>query len=160
MLVIDQQVTYKTLQKTKDKKYLEKRPKSKNSFREVLMPSHVIDRIAPLVKSNSPGFVFGGAKPLTPSNLARKFDHYINLANKKLIQDGKSSLPRITPHDLRHSHVSFIINKTKDGDLTKLYAIADRIGDTVDQVLKTYGHLFKSAQNTLINEIERVISTD
>ena len=37
--------------------------------------------------------------------------------------------------------VAFMISKSHDR-LTTLYDIAARIGDTVEQVMKTYGHLF------------------
>lgn len=151
--VIEQQTSYKTRKKSKDVKYVEKAPKSKNSYRDILMPMQIMHRLQKhIIDNNVIGFVFGNTAPIAPETLRRKFKHYINIASKH------KPLTTITPHDLRHSHVSFIINETDGGDLTKLYAIADRIGDNVDQVLKTYGHLFKSSQLNLVNEIENRIS--
>ncbi len=58
-------------------------------------------------------------------------------------------LPDINMHDLRHSHVSLLINEGAN-----VQAIADRIGDTVNQVLKTYAHLFEKTEDELIEIID------
>lgn len=58
-------------------------------------------------------------------------------------------LNKITIHGLRHSHVSLLINNGAN-----IKAIADRIGDTVEQVLKTYAHLFHETENELVEIIE------
>lgn len=52
-------------------------------------------------------------------------------------------------HDFRHSHVSLLINEGAN-----VQAIADRIGDTVHQVLKTYAHLFEKIEDKLIEIID------
>lgn len=58
-------------------------------------------------------------------------------------------LPDINMHDLRHSHMSLFINEGAN-----VQAIADRIGDTVNQVLKTYAHLFEKTEDELIEIID------
>lgn len=58
-------------------------------------------------------------------------------------------LPDINMHDLRHSHVSLLINEGAN-----VQAITDRIGDTVNQVLKTYAHLFEKTEDELIEIID------
>lgn len=58
-------------------------------------------------------------------------------------------LPDINLHDLRHSHVSLLINEGAN-----VQAIADRIGDTVSQVLKTYAHLFEKTEDELITILD------
>lgn len=62
-------------------------------------------------------------------------------------------LPDLSLHDLRHSLVSLLINKG-----VNIKAIADYIGDTVDQVLKTYAHLFDKTEEELINAIDIALS--
>lgn len=57
----------------------------------------------------------------------------------------KEGLPIITIHGLRHSHVSYLISKGLSP-----YEIADRIGDTVEMVLKVYGHLFPNPQKNIV----------
>ncbi len=74
---------------------------------------------------------------LAPSTLTRKKDQYFE----------KAGIPRITIHDFRHSHVSYLINcddKFRDFDIAK------RIGDTVQEINETYGHLILERQNTMV----------
>lgn len=61
----------------------------------------------------------------------------------------RSGVKDIRIHDLRHSHVSLLINKGLN-QLATLYIIAARLGDTVDMILKTYGHLFPNNQTEII----------
>lgn len=53
----------------------------------------------------------------------------------------KAEIPFIRIHDMRHSHVSLLINMGFSPHL-----IAERIGDTVQMVNSTYGHLYPSKQ--------------
>lgn len=62
------------------------------------------------------------------------------------------NLPDIKIHDLRHSHISLLINEGAN-----VQAIADRIGDTVSQVLKTYAHLFEKTENELIDILDEAL---
>lgn len=83
-------------------------------------------------------FFFGGDKPLPLSTLTRTFEKACKKADLSLI--------RI--HDLRHSFVSLLIHKGAN-----MMVVADLIGDTVEQVMKTYGHLY---QDDKINVISRL----
>lgn len=83
-------------------------------------------------------FVFGGEKPVSYETLRRKFAEYTQKAGVKPI--------RI--HDLRHSFVSMCIH------LGANYAVvADLIGDTVEQVMKTYGHMYETDKERIIDLI-------
>lgn len=62
------------------------------------------------------------------------------------------NLPDIKIHDLRHSHISLLINEGAN-----VQAIADRIVDTVSQVLKTYAHLFEKTENELIDILDEAL---
>lgn len=62
------------------------------------------------------------------------------------------NLPDIKIHDLRHSHVSLLINEGAN-----VQTIADRIGDTVSQVLKTYALLFEKTENELIDILDEAL---
>lgn len=83
-------------------------------------------------------FFFGGDKPLAENTVTRTFDRYISLANIK----------RIRIHDLRHSFVSMLIHLN-----ASVWAVADLIGDTTDQILKTYGHLYIQDKLNLITKL-------
>lgn len=84
-------------------------------------------------------FYFSGDHPLHENSLAHAFDRYIE----------KAGVKRIRIHDLRHSFVSMCIHLG-----ASVYVVADLIGDTVEQVLKTYGHLYEEDKRNIISRIE------
>ena len=88
-------------------------------------------------KGGSP-FLFGDKKPLSDNGLRRAFRAYCETAG----------VPPIRIHDLRHSFVSMLIHMGAN-----FTVIAELIGDTVDQVIKTYGHMYESDKQKIISEI-------
>ena len=84
-------------------------------------------------------FFFGGEDPIHENTVAHAFDAYIK----------KAKVKRIRIHDLRHSFVSMCIHLG-----ASVYVVADLIGDTVEQVLKTYGHLYEEDKAKIINSIQ------
>lgn len=83
-------------------------------------------------------FLFGGNAPIHENTLSHAFERYTKKADVKSI--------RI--HDLRHSFVSMLIHLG-----ASVYVVADLIGDTVEQVLKTYGHLYEEDKLEIISKI-------
>ena len=61
----------------------------------------------------------------------------------------KADLPRIRVHDLRHSHVSLLIDLGFPAA-----AIAERIGHSSISVTYTYAHLFPTRQHDISNALE------
>ena len=88
-------------------------------------------------KGDAP-FYFGGDKPLASTTVKRAFDGYCEKAGVEII--------RI--HDLRHSFVSMLIHHGGN-----LMVVADLIGDTVEQVMKTYGHLYQEDKLNILSKI-------
>lgn len=84
-------------------------------------------------------FYFGGASPVAPTTLQRAFDRYTVAAR----------LPPIRIHDLRHSFVSLIVHLGAN-----LAVVADLIGDTLEQVTKTYAHFYESDKRAVIAAIK------
>lgn len=84
-------------------------------------------------------FYFGGDKPLASTTVKRAFDGYCKKAGVEII--------RI--HDLRHSFVSMLIHLGAN-----LMVVADLIGDTVEQVMKTYGHLYQEDKLNILSKIK------
>lgn len=84
-------------------------------------------------------FYFGGDKPLASTTVKRVFDNYCKKAGVEII--------RI--HDLRHSFVSMLIHLGAN-----LMVVADLIGDTVEQVMKTYGHLYQEDKLNILSKID------
>lgn len=118
-------------------------PKTMNSKRTVIMPRILVNELTCLQKNS---FVFGiNEKPLSAETLRRKFSEYIKASGVK----------QIKIHELRHSHVSLLINKG-ESDLSVAYSIAERIGDSVEMVLKTYGHLFRQNSEKLVKKLEDI----
>ncbi len=64
----------------------------------------------------------------------------------------KAAIPFIRIHDMRHSHVSLLINMGFSPHL-----IAERIGDTVQMVNSTYGHLYPSKHNEVAEKLNQII---
>lgn len=84
-------------------------------------------------------FYFGGKDPIHENTIAHAFERYI----------AKAEVKRIRIHDLRHSFVSMCIHIG-----ASVYVVADLIGDTVEQVLKTYGHLYEEDKKLIIDSIK------
>lgn len=62
----------------------------------------------------------------------------------------RAGVERIRVHDLRHSHVSLLIELGY-----RTHAIAERIGDTPQEVDKTYAHLYPNKAQDLAADLER-----
>lgn len=121
-------------------------PKTENSYRIVDLDSETIRLLFALkeVASKEDGFqetwyIFGNDKPMS----------FNALTNYKNAREVKAGVPHIRIHDFRHSHISLLINKK-----VPLPAIAERAGDTLDTILKTYAHLFKESNKELMNVLE------
>ena len=83
-------------------------------------------------------FFFGGGKPLHENNVSRYF----------LLYCQKAGMEPIRIHDLRHSFASMLL---KNGENYKV--IADLLGDTVEQVIKTYAHI---SDKDLISALSKI----
>lgn len=83
-------------------------------------------------------FYFGGKEPLPPATVDRAFKRYTQ----------KAGLPQIRIHDLRHSFVSMLIHLG-----ASVFTIAELISDNVEQVHKTYGHLYQEDKLDVIAKI-------
>jgi integrase len=83
-------------------------------------------------------FYFGGKEPLAPTSVTRAFNRYTEIAG----------LPRIRIHDFRHSFVSMLIHLGAN-----LMVVADLISDNVEQVTKTYGHMYEQDKLDIVSRI-------
>jgi len=63
----------------------------------------------------------------------------------------KTGLPRIRVHDLRHSHVSLLINNGFSA-----LAIADRMGHESETITYRYAHLFPSTKTRIVNALNNL----
>ena len=81
-------------------------------------------------------YVFGNYKPLARTTIARKLDELCE----------RAGVTRITPHSFRHSCVSICYQAGLEDQI-----IASRIGDSVEQIHRTYGHLKPNADKPVAN---------
>lgn len=83
-------------------------------------------------------FFFGGDRPMSEHAIQFQFENACK----------KAGMDKIRIHDLRHSFVSMIIHMGAN-----MFLVADLIGDTVDQVMKTYGHLYDEDKKNILEKI-------
>lgn len=123
-------------------------PKSKNSNRKITMPDILVNELSLLKESsNYNNFVFGGERVLPQQNILNYMNKWCEISKAK----------KIRIHDIRHSHVSLLISMGGNS-LSLLYVIAKRIGDTPEQILETYGHLFPSDEKAAIERLNDYVN--
>lgn len=83
-------------------------------------------------------FLFGKTRPLPFQSIRNKFKAYTKRAN----------VPPITIHGLRHSFVSMIIHRGANFSV-----VADLINDNLEQVTKTYAHMYDIDKKAVLNSI-------
>lgn len=118
-------------------------PKTANSIRDITIPPFLVSHLADYA-----GRIYG----LGPG------DRFFQTTQSKLITAMRkystlSGVKRIRIHDIRHSHVSLLI----DMGFTPLL-IAERIGDTVDMVNNIYGHLYPNRHNEVADRLQQLVS--
>lgn len=92
-------------------------------------------------------FVFGDKEPLKQHRIDVNKDKYFKISGVK----------RITLHEFRHSHVTFLINEYIKGgqtDTVKFFIITSaRLGHTIEVMQNTYLHLFDDIQKEIVDLI-------
>lgn len=137
----------------KNKLYLITTPKTKNSKRIISIPKFLYDKLmqykSQFLNSKKTDFIFGQNRPLATTSLQRHFKNALHESQKK------HNIPDIRIHDLRHSHVSLLVNQK-----TYIYDVAKRIGDTVETVLNVYTHWFPLADKYIVEKLEDLYSNN
>lgn len=118
-------------------------PKTKKSNRIVVLPDFLCDELQDYIEMIYDLHPTERLFPVTKSFLYRMMRLGCDQAN----------LPHIRVHDLRHSHVSLLINMGFSA-----VAIADRVGHESIDITYRYAHLFPSIQSemgTKLNELRK-----
>lgn len=117
-------------------------PKTENGIRCVIMPTTIMQEIQTYT-----GKLYG----IQPGDRIFTFTRMLIRGNMKR-GSAAAQIPFIRIHDLRHSHVSLLINMGFSPHL-----IAERIGDTVQMVNNTYGHLYPNKHNEVAEKLNKII---
>jgi len=114
-------------------------PKTPNSVRRVKMPDFLIEEMKEylilLYKYEDTDRIF----PITKSYMHHEMDRGCK----------QTGIKRIRIHDLRHSHVSLLIDMGFSA-----IAIADRVGHKSIDITYNYAHLFPSRQTEIADKLE------
>ena len=115
-------------------------PKTKNSNRIVKMPQFLCDEMQDF---------FIQYYSLQPDDRIFPVTKYY-LSNEMDRGCKESGVKRIRVHDLRHSHVSLLINM----GFTAL-AIGKRVGHSAEKITYRYAHLFPSVQTEMVDRLDQ-----
>lgn len=117
-------------------------PKTDNGIRTISMPQSIMtvlkDYTSRIYDISDNDRVFTFTKSLINGNIKRAA--------------AAAGVPVIRIHDLRHSHVSLLIDMGFSPHL-----IAERIGDTVQMVNNTYGHLYPTRHKEVADKLNTLI---
>lgn len=117
-------------------------PKTAKSRRTIAMPDTLCEEIKDFLAMNYEISAEDRLFPVTKFFLSRKMEAGSALAG----------VPRIRIHDLRHSHVSLLINMGYDA-----VAIADRLGHESIHITYRYAHLFPTVQAGMANQLNTLM---
>lgn len=117
-------------------------PKTKKSRRSVLLPDFLLKEIKEYMENEDCINVGKRIFPFTR--------YFLGYEMKRGCE--KTGVKKIRIHDLRHSHVSLLINQGFDALI-----IAERVGhENVSTTLNTYAHLFPNRQTALVSSLEKL----
>ena len=135
-----------------DKTYYEGRkggtvttPKTVGSLRKVTIPQFLSDELKSYICSLKEISLNDRVFPVTRfkvSNAIRKYSE-------------KAGVKRIRIHDLRHSHVSLLINMGYS-----VVAIGKRVGHSSDRITYNYAHMYPSVQEGIAKDLDKLNDGD
>lgn len=142
LLVSDLDVNSKSLNINKSmRRNTVNRLKTASSRRVVKLDDDTFKMLLPLYKDNTE-YLFGDLKPISNSMLQRAFDK----AKENL------NIPNIRIHDLRHSHISVLINNGAN-----IVAVSKRVGHSdLQTTLNRYTHLIDKSEDELLGIINKL----
>jgi integrase len=116
-------------------------PKTEKSNRTIKMPQFLCDEMQEYLK------MF-----YSPNDGDRIFHISKSYLHHEMDRGSKAaSVKRIRIHDLRHSHVSLLINQGYQAAV-----IADRVGHETVEITDRYTHIYPSKQNEMANTLDEL----
>lgn len=114
--------------------------KTRNSIRKVPTPQWLADEYREYCRRLYGLQADTRIFPWTAHALKKQADYYAD----------KAGLPRIRLHDFRHSSASYLIDMGASVAL-----VAERLGDTMQMIMRTYAHLYPIRQIDIIEQMQR-----
>lgn len=139
-----------SVKRTRDNKSV-RTPKTKNSYRTILIDKILINQLQEYKKwckttklsfgmrFKENDFIFISYQTGTPVS-----DNVILYSFTRIQK--KTGMKRITPHGLRHTHATILIQER-----TPLKTIADRLGNTPEMIMSIYGHSFEQLEKESVH---------
>lgn len=144
-----------TVERTRDR-YGDRPPKTKNSYRTFPIDDIVVNQLQVYQKwcietkfaygmklDKKKDYVFISYQGGTP--MGANTSKYLFERIYKQLEKDNIHIKRITPHGLRHTHATILINM---GIPPK--TIADRLGNTVEMIYNVYSHSFKELEDKAV----------
>lgn len=134
-----------TISITKTYKRLERQdvvstPKTQNSIRNIVIPVYLKNEVKEYIDSFYKMPEDQRLFPIVDRTIQKRMQKYIK----------KSGVKKIRVHDLRHSHVAYLIDKKVEPLIIK-----ERLGHKDIQItLNTYGHLYPSKQHMVADLLD------
>lgn len=113
-------------------------PKTVQSIRIVKMPDFLCSEMQDCIKS-----IYGIKENMRIFNITKSYLHHEMERGCK-----QTGIKKIRIHDLRHSHISLLINLGFSAS-----AIGKRVGHTSTEITDTYIHLFPSVQTDMADKL-------
>lgn len=113
-------------------------PKTPKSIRNVQMPDFLVDEIKDYIDS-----LYGIADDVRMFPITKSYLHHEMRRGSE-----KAGVKKIRIHDLRHSHVSLLIEMGFSA-----VAIADRVGHESIDITYRYAHLFPTTQHAMADQL-------
>ena len=117
-------------------------PKTSNGIRIITMPDAIMSELREYIDRQY---------HIEPYDRIFLFTKSLIRGNMRRCSE-KAGIPLIRIHDLRHSHVSLLIDMGFSPHL-----VAERIGDTVQMVNNTYGHLYPTKHKEVADKLNQII---
>lgn len=127
-------------------------PKSSKSRREIPVPPHVLELLAPLAAGKAVGDLLflterpfrGEERPWSGANWRVRWYQAIDSANETRRKAGEPLVPAHSPHALRHTAASWLV---QDG--VPLYDVQRLLGHESPNITARYAHLAPDAHGTV-----------
>jgi integrase len=135
----------KTLKYSKSKGlYIKPTPKTSNSLRTIVVPKSTIEALQEHKSRQLPDveIVFDRfGKYVHPHDVWRSF----------VKESTGLGMKRMKLHGLRHTHATILLGKGFNAAV-----VAERLGDTVETVLRTYAHVLPSMQQEVADQLSNI----